>query len=512
VLVFIVAYDAAKTIKSVLTRTPLSLTAYDTEVLIIDDASHDDTFEMGEAVRRAGKLPFRLTVLVNPINQGYGGNQKLGFLYAIKNDFDIVALVHGDGQYAPEALPELLSPLLDGQADAVFGSRMMQRFAALKGGMPFYKYVGNKILTTYQNLVLGASLSEFHSGYRLYSTAALRMIPFELNSSDFHFDTEIIIQLLFAGFRIKERPIPTYYGDEICYVNGLKYAWDVLRTTTVARLHTFGLMYRRKFDVRADAKGNAYYKPKADYDSSHSAAFAEVGHGQTVVDIGCASGYLSPLLKTKGCRVIGIDQFRPAETAAYDEFIHHDLDGSNIPRRLDDVGVVLLLDVIEHLRSPEAFVAALREVTASNRNITVIASTGNVGFIIPRLMLLFGQFNYGKRGILDLTHTRLFTFASFRRLFEESGFAVLVTRGIPAPIPMVVANRRLANFLMRVNQVLIRISKTIFAYQIFMVVRPLPTLTTLLQDSHSHATTRATALSQSEARGPSAEPLESRTG
>lgn len=491
VLIFVVAYHAEKTIQHVLTRIPLSLIEHDTEVLVIDDASHDGTFDMSDAVRRNGNLPFRLTVLTNPINQGYGGNQKLGFLYAIKNDFDIVALVHGDGQYAPEALPELLQALLEGEADAVFGSRMIQRFSALKGGMPLYKYVGNKILTTYQNLVLGASLSEFHSGCRLYSTAALRAIPFELNSNGFHFDTEIIIQLLFARFRIKELPIPTYYGDEICYVNGLKYAWDVLTATTVARLHTFGLMYRRKFDVRPDAKENSYCKPKLDYDSSHSAAVAQVAHGQTVVDIGCAGGYLSLPLKAKGCRVIGIDRFRPCETAGYDEFIQHDLDSPIFPFRLDDADVVLLLDVIEHLQSPETFVAALREVAASNRNITVIASTGNVGFIIPRLMLLLGQFNYGKRGILDLTHTRLFTFASFRRLFEESGFAVLITRGIPAPIPMVVTNRRLANFLMRVNQVLIRISKALFAYQIFLVVRPLPTLAALLNDSHRHAAQRA---------------------
>jgi len=133
VLVFIVAYNAEKTIAKVLTRIPASLADYDTEVLIIDDASQDGTFETGEAVRQAGTLPFKLTVLVNPVNQGYGGNQKLGFLYAIEHGFDIVALIHGDGQYAPEALPDLLQPLLNGDADAVFGSRMMEPLAAIKG-------------------------------------------------------------------------------------------------------------------------------------------------------------------------------------------------------------------------------------------------------------------------------------------------------------------------------------------------------------------------------------------
>ena len=117
-------------------------------------------------------------------------------------------MIHGDGQYAPEELPTLVAPLRDGQADAVFGSRMMTRFGALKGGMPLYKFVGNRILTAIQNLLLGTSLTEFHSGYRVYSVAALQKIPFRLNSNDFHFDTEIIIQLLNARQRIVELPIP----------------------------------------------------------------------------------------------------------------------------------------------------------------------------------------------------------------------------------------------------------------------------------------------------------------
>ena len=103
--------------------------------------------------------PFPLTVLHNPVNQGYGGNQKIGFRYAIENGFDIVALVHGDGQYKPECLPDLLEPLVQENADAVFGSRMMTRFAALKGGMPLYKYAGNRILTAFQNLLLKSSLT-----------------------------------------------------------------------------------------------------------------------------------------------------------------------------------------------------------------------------------------------------------------------------------------------------------------------------------------------------------------
>jgi glycosyltransferase involved in cell wall biosynthesis len=174
-LVFIVAYNAERTIADVLTRIPRELAdEYSVEVLVIDDSSGDTTFERGEEIRRSESLPFTLHVLYNPVNQGYGGNQKIGFHFAVERDFDFVALVHGDGQYAPECLPELVRPLADGQADAVFGSRMLEGGGALRGGMPLYKFVGNKILTTTQNRLLHAHLSEFHSGYRVYSVDALR--------------------------------------------------------------------------------------------------------------------------------------------------------------------------------------------------------------------------------------------------------------------------------------------------------------------------------------------------
>ena len=124
VLVFIVAYNAERTVQNVIRRIPPSLAEHETEILIIDDSSRDSTFEVAQAYDRE-KLPFPMTVLYNPVNQGYGGNQKLGFHYAIRQGFDIVALVHGDGQYAPEELPRLVKPLLNGEAEAVFGSRMM---------------------------------------------------------------------------------------------------------------------------------------------------------------------------------------------------------------------------------------------------------------------------------------------------------------------------------------------------------------------------------------------------
>ena len=148
----------------------------------------------------------------------------------------------------------LLEPLREGKAEAVMGSRMLTRMGALKGGMPLYKFAGNRILTWIENRLLRSNLSEFHSGYRLYAVRALEAIPFERNSNDFHFDTEIIIQLLIARFTLTELPIPTYYGDEVCHVNGLKYAWNVVGAVLKARLQELGLFYDRRFDCApADA-------------------------------------------------------------------------------------------------------------------------------------------------------------------------------------------------------------------------------------------------------------------
>src|SRR5947199_3320099 len=161
-LIFIVAYNAQTTIAKVLSRIPRSLRGDNVEVLIIDDSSQDNTFGNGLRYQQRDS-DFKITVLRTPENQGYGGNQKLGYRYAIDNGFDIVALIHGDGQYAPEKLPELLGPLVRGEADAGFGSRMMGRGAARAGGMPGYKWIGNKILTTFRKRMLATGQSRLPS-------------------------------------------------------------------------------------------------------------------------------------------------------------------------------------------------------------------------------------------------------------------------------------------------------------------------------------------------------------
>jgi len=246
VAIFIPAYNAAKTLPIVIDRIPEDVKKSAAEIFIVDDASQDNTYLIGIGYQALNPLP-NLKVFRNEKNKGYGGNQKYAYSYAIENGFDIVVMLHGDAQYAPEKISYLLEPFIRGEADMVFGSRMAGH--PLKGGMPIHKFIGNKFLTAVANLVLSTNLSEYHSGYRVYSCEALKKVPFMKCSDDFHFDTEIIIQFKLKGLRIAERPIPTYYGQERCNVNVISYGLNVLKSLGEYWLHSKGLRKIEKYNI-----------------------------------------------------------------------------------------------------------------------------------------------------------------------------------------------------------------------------------------------------------------------
>lgn len=482
VLILIVSYHAERFIEAVLDRIPADIwhnDSFETTVLIIDDQSSDQTFGRAvQFVRQSDRS--NIEVLYNPKNQGYGGNQKIGYRYAIDRGFDVVVLLHGDGQYAPEYLGQLLDPLLRDQADVVLGSRMLRRLDALRGGMPLYKWVGNQILTRCQNLLLGSSLAEFHTGYRAFGVRALASVPFDRNSNYFDFDTEILIQMIDTGRRITEIPVPTFYGDEISRVNGLSYAARIIRASILSRIMRLGILYDPRFDYDSE---NAHYLPKFGYASSHQFAFDRVRDRSVVLDIGCGPGFMSRELQKKAVETISLDRHIGEATRETSRRVIEtdveDYDFSDTTK----VDTVLLLDIIEHLVSPERFLAQLRERYCVEEP-EVVITTGNIAFLPLRLALLFGQFNYGKRGILDLTHTRLFTFASLRRLLMQSGFEVVTQAGLPAPFPLAFGDHWASRLLVRINSVLIWLSKGLFSYQIATVARVRPTLSLLLQRAH----------------------------
>jgi glycosyltransferase involved in cell wall biosynthesis len=473
--IFVVAYNAVTTLRKTLDRIPKEAWDAVEEVYVFDDASQDDTEMLGQGYKAARGLE-KLKIYRNPSNLGYGGNQKKGYDYAIEKGYDYVILLHGDGQYAPELLPEFIAQARARRPAAVFGSRMLVPGAARKGGMPLYKFVGNKVLTFTENRLLGTRLSEFHSGYRMYSTDALARLHFRAYTDDFHFDTQIIVELVHHGFEILEIPIPTYYGDEICYVNGMRYAKDVFVSVLRYRLFSAGVVRCDWIDPEA---ARTRYPAKRSPLSSHRRVAQLVPAGSRVLDLGAEGSYVDEL-KAKGCNVTGLNLWEPAPeiAAAYDRFLVRDLDAQGLPGtpEVGSFDVVLMADVLEHLRHGRAVLSAAKDLLGDRG--TVIASTGNVAHWTVRLGLLLGRFTYRDRGILDETHVHLYTRRTFRRLFEREGYRIARSKVTPIPFELLAGKGLLMQGFWRAVEYLYygaaKVWPTLFAYQFVLVGAPAP--------------------------------------
>jgi glycosyltransferase involved in cell wall biosynthesis len=462
--VLIVAYNAASSLASVLDRIPADFRDRICKVLVFDDHSQDSTYLVGLGYQQlAPEMP--LEVIRHPRNLGYGGNQKAGYRRAIELDLDIVVLLHGDGQYAPELLPAIVAPLEAGESDAVFGSRMLVKGAAREGGMPMYKFVGNRILTGFENAILGTKLSEFHSGYRAYNVQALRRLPLEGYSDDFDFDTEIIIGLVDAGLTIKEIAIPTYYGDEICYVNGMRYAKDVTADVLRYRAHRAGLG-RSLLGSRP-----VEYALKESLDSSHSAILEWMQRPPCrVLDLGCSAGWLSERMRQLGHYVVGVDvNDHDGVKSRTDEFYTADLD-DGVPASLNDqFDVIVCGDVLEHVRRPADLLNELG--TRLNRGGRLIASVPNFGHWYPRVRTAIGRFDYDQRGILDEDHVRFFTRRSFQSLCDRTNWRVVRRRTTGVPLDLL-SDGRLARAASNIERAGRTVWPTMFAYQLVYELTP----------------------------------------
>jgi len=465
--ILVVAYNAATTLAKVLDRIPMEIRSDIEEVIVSDDHSQDSTYLVGLGYQQVSDLP--ITLIRQPTNLGYGGNQKAGYDLAIEHGLDIVVMLHGDGQYAPESLPEIVAPLLAGEADAVFGSRIMIKGAARRGGMPLYKYVGNRILSRLENAALGTELTEFHSGYRAYSVAALKQLPFERNSDGFNFDTQIIIQLHDAGMRIAEVPIPTYYGDEICYVDGMGYAADVTKDVVAYRLQKAG------FGDGSRIALNEEYQLKPSEDSSHGriSTLLKSRPPGRILDLGCSSGLLSERLRAMGHHVTGVDLNEIAGVEGRtDAFYRADLN-EGVPSEVGTgFDMVLAADVLEHLVNPGALMRQVRTLLAPEG--TAIFCVPNIAHWYPRFRSTLGMFDYDQRGILDSTHLRFFTRRSIRKLIERQGFVVRRLEPVGLPLDALGVEGGKAQWLRLVDHVLLSLWPTMFGYQFIVEATPKP--------------------------------------
>ena len=239
VVVVMPAYNAAKTLRLTYDAIPKQDVDH---VILVDDGSRDETLQIAKDLN--------LEVFVHGRNYGYGGNQKTCYTEALKAGADIVVMLHPDYQYDPTLLPTVVAPIKGGAADVVLGSRLMHG-NAIRQGMPWWKFFGNRFLTTIQNRLLRQNLTEYHTGYRAFSRRVLEEVPFLLNSDNFVFDQEMLVQAIHLGFRIKEVPVPTRYFAEASsasFYASVIYGFSILALLIRYRLHRGALVTQKQFE------------------------------------------------------------------------------------------------------------------------------------------------------------------------------------------------------------------------------------------------------------------------
>jgi glycosyltransferase involved in cell wall biosynthesis len=243
VIVVMPAYNAARTLEKTYGDLPSDLVY---EVILVDDASQDETVEIARRLN--------LKCIVHSQNTGYGGNQKTCYVEALQEEADIVVMLHPDNQYDATRIPSMIAPIAAGRADMVLGSRLFDGASAARaGGMPFWKLIANRFLTAIENKVFDIHCSELHTGYRAYSARLLRSIPFQMNSDDFVFDTEIIAQVAASGFPIEEVSVPTRYFPEASSVNFRRSVVYGIKTLNVLQrflLHKYGIRSSEQFECQ----------------------------------------------------------------------------------------------------------------------------------------------------------------------------------------------------------------------------------------------------------------------
>ena len=467
IAIFIVMYNGERHLTSVLNRIHPKVMEVIEEVFVIDDFSEDRGYETGRRLMDTKGFE-KLKVFQNPEKYGYGGNQKVGFRYAMDRGFDYLILLHGNGRYAPECIPDLLTPALFENKFVVLGSRFLQKKDCLKGGMPVYKYLGNIILSWFQNKILSMDLSDYHSGYRLYSKYVLELIPFFSNSDEYHFDTQMIIQCRALGIDIKEVPIPTFYGDEISYVNGFDYALKVMGTVLEYRLHQLHIIRKHRFLIKWDNR----YVLKNFPHSSHRHIIDMIKPGTKVLDIGCGQGLLVEELLKKNIDISGIDNL-PSELvdSRMKNYIRWDLEDLEHIELKEKFDYVLWADVIEHIKNHKRCLTISKKFLKDNG--FMIVSTGNIAIWFYRLSLALGRFNYGERGILDKTHVFLFTKNSFEAELQDAGLNIKKLKFTPIPFELVfesIKNRKVIRWLNNIYYFFVKLYPSLFAYQFLAVV------------------------------------------
>jgi 2-polyprenyl-3-methyl-5-hydroxy-6-metoxy-1,4-benzoquinol methylase len=433
-----------ESLQRVLDRIPRLVGEWFEEIVIMQERSASRERPVPRDL--LGGRPANLQVHRLPRDSGYGGARKAAFEYALLKRFDHVVMMRGDGLHPPEALPELIHPILFATAQVVFASRLMR----LPRSPGWWKLIPNLIAhvlaTGFQNRLLGLRLRDYHSGYRVYSMQAIELIPFQLNADDHRFDMQLVIQCRVLGAFLGEVPVGPIWREYPTNTVGLAEVLRACRCAIDYRLHQLHVLRLGKYFVDEGVR----YTFKRSKTGSHMQIVDAIAPGSRVLDLGCSQGLLARPLREKNVAVTGVDIAPPEGLAA-------------VGREFD---YVVVSDVIEHLRNRTQLLRGARRFLKEGGRL--IISTPNIALWFYRLSLLVGRFEYGPRGVLDETHVHLFTRATFLREVEKAGFFVLHERVTALPFEIVfesTGRSRLVRSLANFYHALARLWPTMFAYQ-----------------------------------------------
>jgi methionine biosynthesis protein MetW len=383
--------------------------------------------ELGESPATLAKgHPFDVCLHHPPRELDFGALRKAAFEYGMRRHFDRLAIASGDGRHPVEHLDELLDACRAVPRSLVIGACHARPWRRRHEGMPLLQAAGLRLVHAVQNMILHLRVEDYQSSFRVYSSEALGRIPWQLNSDERDFDAEILVQFRALDAPIVEVEISPAWAEHGGSASALTHAVRVLPIPIGYRLHQLHLTRSHQYMVDRDI----HYTLKVSPTGSHIQIIEAIEPGSRVLDLGCSQGLLAGPLREKGVEVVGVDIGSPDRIASdMKEFYQRDLEEDlDLPEERD-FDYVVVADVIEHLRNRQRLLRGARRYLKQNGRL--IISTPNIAIWFYRLSLLVGRFEYGPRGVLDVTHVHLYTRATFQREVEAAGFRV-VKRGVTA--------------------------------------------------------------------------------
>ncbi len=467
----------ADAIRKTIERIPEELDDWFEEVVVmLDRPSRSERFAAEDLLRgRRLELRFHRP----PGDSGYGATRKGAFEYALLKGFDQVIVMRGDASHPPERLPHLIQLALSSPTRFVLATRLG------RGTTSAWRRLCHRLSTFLQNRILGMQLHDYHTSLRLYPSEALQRIPFQLNTNDRRFDSEVILQFRALGIPIHEEPLIDGVGGDGSGNDGLAHNLLACTTAIGYRLHQVHFTRNGRYLVDRDI----HYTLKHSKTGSHSQIVSAIAPGSKVLDLGCSLGLLAQPLLEKNVRVTGVDATAGTRLAKeLAEFYQRDLE---LPLELPYGRIfeyVVCADVIEHLQNRAQLLRGARRYLKPDGRL--IISTPNIALWFYRLSLLIGRFEYGPRGVLDEAHVHLYTGSTFQREIENAGFHVVRRRVTALPFEVVfesTGRSRFVRSLAFAYHLLARLWPSMFAYQFVLEAR----ITTLDEESTSGSDSNA---------------------